>query len=520
MAEHGAGRVYLVGAGPGDPGLLTLRGLECLREADLVLYDGLVSPHLLRLTTAQCVRTARIRRDGELVVAQEDINHRLVSEARQGKTIVRLKGGDPFIFGRGSEEAQALAAAGIPFEVVPGITAATAAAEYAGISLTHRHLASAVAFVTGHETPDRDAPHLNYRALADFPGTLVFYMGMSHLPQICQQLIDCGKPEETPAAILCRGTLPTQRIVSATLKSLPAAAHAADLKPPSLIIIGECVNLRHEIAWFERLPLFGLSIGITRSADQASEVEERIVRLGGEPVSMPMIQITPMSPDDDPNLTSTIRSLHRFEWIIFTSVNAVHCFFSLLRSAHLDARSLASTRIATVGPQTADVLQQYGLIADLQASSPKADVLARELIPLIQTGPCLWPRASRGRDSLPEAFRSTTVRLDEMVVYQHDDVDDFTPQATTRILTNQLDWVGLSSPAIARQFAALYCKTVASSPASSTIQQPKIVCISDLTASAAGEAGLTVHAVAKDTSWTSMLDAIAESRALETSSER
>ncbi len=520
MAEHGAGRVYLVGAGPVIRACWTLRGLECLREADLVLYDGLVSPHLLSSQPHSVSEPHGFAATGKLVVAQEDINQRLVSEARQGKTIVRLKGGDPFIFGRGSEEGQALAAAGIPFEVVPGITAATAAAEYAGISLTHRHLASAVAFVTGHETPDPRCATFELPSTGRLPWNSGVLHGnvasASDLPAV-DRLRKTGRDTG-------RDSLPWNSANSENCQRnpevSPAAAHAADLKPPSLIIIGECVNLRHEIAWFERLPLFGLSIGITRSADQASEVEERVVRLGGEPVSMPMIQITPMSPDDDPISTSTIRSLHRFEWIIFTSVNAVHCFFSLLRSAHLDARSLASTRIATVGPQTADVLQQYGLTADLQASSPKADVLARELIPLIQTGPCLWPRASRGRDSLPEAFRSTTVRLDEMVVYQHDDVDDFTPQATTRILTNQLDWVGLSSPAIARQFAALYLKTVASSPASSTIQQPKIVCISDLTASAAGEAGLTVHAVAKDTSWTSMLDAIAESRALETSSER
>ncbi|HUG89779.1 MAG TPA: uroporphyrinogen-III C-methyltransferase, partial [Planctomycetaceae bacterium] len=249
--------VYLVGAGPGDPGLITLRGLELLRRADLVLYDGLVNPLLLRHTSAECERTCRSPQPEDRRLAQEDVNRRLIAAARDGRTVVRLKGGDPFIFGRGGEEAAALAAAGIPFEVVPGITAATAAAAYAGISLTHRDLASAVAFITGHEDPAKGETSIDYALLARFDGTLVFYMGLHRLPAIVESLLAHGKPPDTPACVISRGTLPAQRTVEAPLAELAAAVRAAELKPPSLIVVGGCARQRRDIAWFERRPLFG-----------------------------------------------------------------------------------------------------------------------------------------------------------------------------------------------------------------------------------------------------------------------
>ncbi|MCP4173276.1 MAG: uroporphyrinogen-III C-methyltransferase, partial [Fuerstiella sp.] len=238
------GKVFLVGAGPGDPGLLTLRGRDILACADLVLYDGLANPLLLRLTDCPCERTARTQVGSGRIVPQQEINERLIMEARSGKHVVRLKGGDPFIFGRGSEEVAALKNAGIPFEVIPGITAATAAGEYAGFSFTHRDIASAVAFVTGHEDPSREATRLDYKALASFPGTLVFYMGLGRVQDICTQLVREGKPGHTPAAVVCQASLPHQQVVTSTLAELPAAVAASGLRPPSLIVIGECVDLR------------------------------------------------------------------------------------------------------------------------------------------------------------------------------------------------------------------------------------------------------------------------------------
>ncbi|HEX4073198.1 MAG TPA: uroporphyrinogen-III C-methyltransferase, partial [Planctomycetaceae bacterium] len=294
-----SGKVYLVGAGPGDPGLITVKGLRCLQEADVVLYDGLVNPLLLRFTSAHAERTSRSKSAaaaaGHNLVGQEDINQRLIAEARAGKTVVRLKGGDPFIFGRGSEEAAALAAAGIDFEVVPGVTAAVAAGEYAGLSFTHRDYASAVAFVTGHEDPTKDHPALDYEALARFPGTLVFYMGLQRLDALVDSLLKAGKPAATPACLIASATNPAQRIVAAPLGQLAEAVRASGVHPPSVIVVGECVNRREAIAWFEKRPLFGQRIGITRPSGQAGPVIERVLALGAEPVLLPTIQILPPS---------------------------------------------------------------------------------------------------------------------------------------------------------------------------------------------------------------------------------
>ncbi|HID21748.1 MAG TPA: uroporphyrinogen-III C-methyltransferase, partial [Planctomycetaceae bacterium] len=273
----GVGTVYLVGAGPGDPGLISLKGLQCLSRADLVLYDGLVNPLLLRHTPAMAERTSRKASPLGPAMSQQEINERLIEAARQGKTVVRLKGGDPYIFGRGSEEALALAEAGIPFEVVPGITAATAAGAYVGFSLTHRDCASAVAFITGHEHPAPDKERIDYDVLAAFPGTLVFYMGLHRLKDIVQALLDGGKAPETPSAVVSSATLPQQRIVTAPLRDLPAVVDEAGALPPSLIVIGECVRMREKLQWFERLPLFGKRIGITRPESQADATIQRVI---------------------------------------------------------------------------------------------------------------------------------------------------------------------------------------------------------------------------------------------------
>ena len=265
------GVVYLVGAGPGDPGLLTLRGLECLQLADLILYDGLANPQLLEFSRATAERTARVGGPGSRHLEQSEINQRLIAAAHEGKTVVRLKGGDPFIFGRGSEEAVALSEAGIPFEVVPGITAATGAAVYSGISLTHRDHASAVALITGHEDPTKPESALPYEQLGQFPGTLVFYMGLHRIEQITHSLMEAGRSATESAAVICQATTPRQQVVTGQLSTIAAVSQAAKLKPPSLLIVGDCVRLREQASWVEKRPLHGLRIGITRPAGQAEE---------------------------------------------------------------------------------------------------------------------------------------------------------------------------------------------------------------------------------------------------------
>lgn len=498
------GKVYLVGAGPGDPGLITVRGAECLALADLVLYDGLVNPLLLRLTKGICERTARARRDNVAMVSQAEINARLIQEAQAGRTVVRLKGGDPYIFGRGSEEAAAMHVAGIPFEVVPGVTAATGAGEYAGFSFTHREISSSVAFVTGHEDPSREESRLNYKALASFPGTLVFYMGFSRLQEICEKLQLAGMPKSVPAAVVCQVSLPSQKVVEGTLETLPALASARDLKPPSLIVIGECVSQRPQLSWFEKLPLFGISIGVTRPEEQADDVAQKIVRLGGEPVLMPMIEVERVNKHHQTEIARVLRQLGRFHWFVFTSVNGVSEFFRHLHDAKLDTRSLGNAKIAAIGPSTAERLREFGITADVVPPEYRAESLAKALENHVRGKTVLWVRASRGRDVLPRMMTDVGALFAQLVVYENRDVEKLSVELARRLKAGTLNWIGLSSPSIARRFA--YLLKVAGIAASEL--QCRIATISPVTSAAARESGLRVATEATEYTWEGILKAI------------
>lgn len=508
-APQRGGKVYLVGAGPGDPGLMTLRGAECLRQADLILYDGLVNPLLLQLAseTGVCERTARTRNDGGAFVPQQSINQRMIDAARSGQTVVRLKGGDPCIFGRGGEEAEALRAAGVHFEIVSGVTAATAAAGYAGFAITHRQISSAVAFVTGHEDPQREKSHLNYQALADFPGTLVFYMGLARLEELCRQLIECGKRADTPAAVVCRVSLPSQKVVTATLCTLADKVFQAALRPPSLVIVGDCVPERDRFSWFEKLPLFGVSVGITRAADQCEETVSEVLRLGGEPVVMPMIEVTRADAAQTRLIQGTLQQLPLYEWLIFTSVNGVHEFLRHLWATGKDLRTLGSARIAAIGRTTAQALESHGLRADLIPEDSRAEQLAEALLPECAGKRCLWLRGSRARDVLAEALSAAGVHLTQLTVYQSGDPEHFDPVVVDRLRKATLQWVCLSSPAAVRYF----CRLIQHAGLSSSDLPVRIAVISSVTAEAATQAGLTNLVQAQSPSWTSMFQAICDS---------
>ena len=324
-----AGRVYLIGAGPGDPGLLTLRGKALLARADVVVYDYLVSPRLLEYAPARAERIYVGKRAGAHTLSQEEINRLLVERAGSGATVARLKGGDPFVFGRGGEEALALVDAGIPFEVVPGVTAGIAAPAYAGIPVTHRQLASGVGLLTGHEAPDKEESSLDWRALANWKGTLSFYMGTENLSPICEKLVAEGLDPQTPAAAIRWGTTPSQRVVTATVKTLAAAAQSAGLEPPVMIVIGRVVALREKLNWFERRPLFGRRIVVTRARAQASEFAALLEEQGAEVIELPTFRIEPPA-DPGPLKESVARAGEKFDWIAFTSVNAVDAFFGAL----------------------------------------------------------------------------------------------------------------------------------------------------------------------------------------------
>ncbi|MDB5335683.1 MAG: nasF [Planctomycetaceae bacterium] len=502
------GKVYLVGAGSGDPGLITVRAVECLKRADLVFYDGLVNPLLLRYTSATAERTCRVNSIDGRALPQDEINRHLVEAALSGKTVVRLKGGDPYLFGRGTEEAAALVAAGIPYEVVPGVSAALAASVYAGMSLTHREISSAVALVTGHEDPTKVESHLDYAALAQFPGTLVFYMGLHRLEAITEALVHAGKSAETLAAVISRGTWPQQRTVTGTLADIAARVRSAELHAPSLIIVGECVRLRDSLQWFEQRALFGLRIGITRAEGQAFEVIDRVVELGGDPVLLPTIAILP--PEDWNEVDACLRRLDDYEWVVFTSANGVRQLLDRLWSEGGDARRLGRAKLAAIGSSTAAALEEFHLHADLVPESFRAEALADALKPMVVGKRVLWARASRGRDVLPTELRAAGAILDELIVYQNVDVAALPEAVLTDIEQGRLHWIGLSSPSIARNLA----EKLTPAARARLGHEVKLASISPVTTAAALEVGLPISAEAKVFTWDGILDAIVAVRSV------
>lgn len=371
------GCVYLVGAGPGDPGLITIRGRDLLRRADAVVYDNLVARRLLDQAPVGAQTIYVGKQASAHTLKQDQINAMLVRLGREGKQVVRLKGGDPFVFGRGGEEALALVEAGVAFEIVPGITAGLAAPAYAGIPVTHRGVTSSIALITGHETPDKDESDLDYAALASWPGTLAFYMGVKNLPKIATSLIAHGMDPATPAALVRWGTTARQETVTAALADIAELAARTGIKPPALIVVGHVVALREHISWFENRPLFGKRIVVTRARRQASRVTRQLEDLGAEVVELPAIRIEP--PTDIAPLDAAVGNVAAFDWVIFTSANGVDAFFDALGRAGLDGRELAGVRICVIGPGTARRLGQFALRPDAQPETYRAAEISRTL---------------------------------------------------------------------------------------------------------------------------------------------
>ena len=401
--------VYLVGAGPGDPGLLTARAAHLIASADVIVYDRLIPVQALTGAREEAELVYVGKAGGGESVAQAEIQRLLVARGGAGKLVVRLKGGDPFVFGRGGEEAEALRAAGIPYEVVPGVTAGVGAAAYAGIPLTHRDAASAVAFVTGHEDPDKPESALNWTALASFPGTLVFYMGVRRLAGIAEALIAGGRDPGEPAAVVERGTLPNQRVISGTLLSIAADAAVAGVKAPALTVIGAVAALRERLAWFEARPLAGATVAVTRARAQASELAARLAALGAAVIEAPAIRIVPL---DGP-----APELSRYDLVCLTSPNGVRLLFERLSSARLDARALGGARVAAIGPGTAGALRDHGVIADVVPERFVAEGLVEALrgLPVRRA---LVARAADARDVLPDALRARGADVDVLALYE------------------------------------------------------------------------------------------------------
>ncbi len=402
MTSTPIGIVYLVGAGPGDPGLITARALELIRRADCLVYDYLANEVFLAEAAPAAERLYVGKKGGDHTLPQQDINQLLVAKARQGKTVVRLKGGDPYIFGRGGEEAQELRRHGVPFEVVPGISSAIAVPAYAGIPLTHRQHASLVSFITGHEDPTKPASAIPWDVLAQSPGTLVFLMGVKNLPEICRELVSRGKPASTPTAVIQRGTTPAQRTVTGTLADIAQRVQEAGLTPPAIFVVGSVVSLRPELDWFETRPLWGKRVLVTRSRQQASAFVKLLTEYGADCLEAPTIEIQP--PDDGyAALDAAIGNLESFQWVVFTSPNGVSAFFDRLFLAQRDVRALGGCRLAAIGAATAQALREHGLVADVVPADFRAEGLAASLVPLIQPGDhVLLPRAQEAREILPQ----------------------------------------------------------------------------------------------------------------------
>jgi len=450
-----AGRVYLVGAGPGDPGLLTLRGRELLSQADVVVYDYLVSPCLLDHTQAAAERVYVGKRGAEHTLGQEEINQLLIGRARGGAAVVRLKGGDPFVFGRGGEEALALAEAGIPFEVVPGVTAAIAGAAYAGIPVTHRDLASSLVLATGHEAAGKNDSALDWRNLARCKGTVAFYMGMGNIRAICERLVQEGMEADTPAAVVRWATTPRQRVVTGHVAELPRLAEQTELGPPALIIIGSVVKLRERLAWFENRPLFGRRIVVTRPSREAGQLACGLEALGAEVVLLPTIRIEP--PQDLAPLKQALRELPEFDWVVFTSVNAVEAFFDALSDAGLDARALASNRVCVIGPATAGRLARFGVRADARPPRFTGDGIVETLSASEDLSGLriLCPRADIAPPHLIEALASCGAVVREVTAYRTVPETLDAQQVAELLACDEVHWLTFTSSSTARSFFSI-----------------------------------------------------------------
>jgi uroporphyrinogen III methyltransferase/synthase len=473
------GVAYLVGAGPGDPGLMTARAVELIGTADVILYDRLIPDGALDGAREDAELVYVGKKPGDAAMPQEEIQALIAERARAGNSVVRLKGGDPFVFGRGGEEAETLRDAGVEFEIVPGVTAGIAASAYAGIPVTHRDDASAVAFVTGHEDPEKPESAIDWPALAAFPGTLVLYMGVKNLPAIARNLIAAGRDPEQPAAAVMRGTHADQKAVVATVATLPDAVAEAGLKPPSILLFGDVARHRERIAWLERRPLHGKRIVVTRARAQASGLAGTLAGLGADVVELPAIRVEPLI--ETPEVAAALDALHTYALVCLTSPNGVRLLFEAMAARGLDARALAGATIAAIGPGTARELRARGVIADIVPPRSIAESLVESLREVeVAERPVLIARAREARDVLPEALAERGADVDLVPLYEtvREDAEPALAEAA-----READYVTFTSSSTVRNYVAAMGGELGS---------PRVVSIGPVTSGTARELGLEV----------------------------
>lgn len=502
MRQLAAGRVALVGAGPGDPKLITLRGKELLEEADTIIYDYLANPKLLQSARAEAEKIYVGKKGGaRSPLHQAEINQMMISAASAGKRVVRLKGGDPFIFGRGGEEVEALVAAGIPFEVVPGVTSAISCPAYAGIPLTHREIASSVLLVTGHEDPEKEGNAIDLKRLATGADTLVFLMAMGNLSAITEQLIRSGKSPSTPIALIQWGTHPHQRTLVGQLDNLPEKAAAAGMKPPAVIVVGEVVSLRGQLGWFESRPLFGRRILVTRAEEQAEEFSDLLETLGAQTVSFSTLKIVP--PANWDTLDRAIDQIESYDGLIFTSANGVRFFRERVKTRGLDLRILKGLEITAMGPRTAKEIETWGIRVDLIPDEFQAEGVVSALANKGIAGKrFLLPRAKEARGLLPEEIQRRGGVIDVVVAYEAVK-PRYTAQEIEALLGgSRIDMVTFGSSSTLNNFMEIVGKErLTSSP---------IACIGPITAKTAGDFGLKVAVIPKESTFPALAEAIAD----------
>jgi len=483
-----AGKVWLVGAGPSDVGLLTVKGKQVLEQAEVVVYDALVGAGIMALIPPEAERINAGKRASHHIIKQEITNQILLEKALEGKRVVRLKGGDPFLFGRGGEELELLSEHGVEYEVVPGVTSAISVPAYNGIPVTHRDYCSSVHIITGHQKADEPLK-INFKALKDTGGTLVFLMGLTAVKNICAGLLEAGMSPDMPAAVLQKGTTSEQRAAVADLATLPEKVMEAKIEPPAIIVVGKVCALHEKFAWFEKLPLFGLRIAVTRPRDRATTLSDRLRQMGAQVIEMPTIRTVARQTDGE--LERAINNIRDYTWIVFTSPAGVKIFMQSLAKNRMDVRALAGAKLAVIGTGTGKELEKYGLFADLMPQTYDGDSLGLAMTGMLKTGDrVLIPRASRGNMQLVHLMEGVEgVTVDDVAIYDTvyeeptvDIVSEFNDHGTVAMFTSASTVEGFASSA-----AGVDLKTV------------KALCIGKQTAAKAAEYGMCTYVAASAT---------------------
>mgnify|MGYP003571288199 CR=1 FL=1 len=491
--------VYLIGAGPGDAGLLTLKAAEILKSAEVLIYDKLADKKILDFAPETCEKIYVGKSAGQHTLKQEEINKLLVEKGLQKKFVVRLKGGDPFVFGRGGEEGIFLRENGIDFEIIPGVTSAISVPAYAGIPVTHRGIATSFAVVTGHEDPTKPESTINWQKISNAADTLIFLMGVENLPKITAKLIEHGRDKKTPAAVIQNGTKSTQKVLTSTLENIAAEVTAKKIKPPAIFVVGEVVNLREKLQWFENKVLFGKKILVTRTRQQASKLTKKLEALGAEVIEFPTIKISPPS-DNFETLDAAIENLKSFDWIIFTSANGVEKFFARLKFFKSDARIFYNAKIAAIGSATAEKLSDFGIVADLVPAEFRAEGLIAELQGKVAGKKILIARAEVARDILPRELEKLGADVTLAKVYK----TESTAEKFSKIADEKIDLVTFTSSSTVENFVAAV--------GADYLQNVKTAAIGSITAQTLENFGVTADIVAEEFTIAGLVDAIKTSK--------